>query len=218
MSLSPARLGLLFGLIVAIVAVIWFRDSIDLKALHAHAQDFNGALVILCLAVLPLVGFPASVLQAITGAKFGFPWGMVIVGASIAFQLVAAYFLVHIAPGFFSRRFKSLRERLPDGSHRTLTLFTMFLPGAPYFAQNYALAIAGVPFRMFFGYCFPIHFTRSVIGVIFGEWSGNFTPTRIAIVVAYNVVITLVCAWAFRRLRRQLRNQPAKAGGRKPRA
>jgi uncharacterized membrane protein YdjX (TVP38/TMEM64 family) len=93
----------------------------------------------------------------------------------------------------------------------------MFLPGAPYFAQNYALAIAGVPLRTFLGYCFPIHFTRSFIGVIFGEWSGNFTPARIAVMVAYNVAITLICALAFRRLRAQLRNPPPAAGGRKPR-
>ncbi len=215
--LSPSRLGVYAAVLLAAVAAYWFRDRIDLAALHEHARGSSAALVVLALALLPLVGFPAAVLQAVTGAKFGLPLGMAVVGASILFHLTATWLLVHAAPRFFSHRFRSLRERLPHGTHRTLTLFTMFLPGAPYFAQNYALAIAGVPFRTFLGCCFPIHFTRSFIGVIFGEWSGNFTPGRVAVVVAYNVVITLICALAFRRLRAQLRNQRPAAGGRKPR-
>jgi uncharacterized membrane protein YdjX (TVP38/TMEM64 family) len=213
--LTPSKIALLAGLLGAAVAAWWFRDRIDLGALHDHARGMSGTMVVLGLCLLPLAGFPVAVLQAITGAKFGLPLGMAVVGGSILFHLAVTYLLVHAAPTFFSHRFKALRERLPHSSHRNLTLFTMFLPGAPYFAQNYALAIAGVPLRTFLGYCVPIHFTRSFIGVIFGEWSGSFTPGRVAVVVAYNLVITLVCALAFRRLRAQLRSRPPAAGGRK---
>jgi uncharacterized membrane protein YdjX (TVP38/TMEM64 family) len=95
---------------------------------------------------------------------------------------------------------------LPRAAHRSLTLFIMLLPGAPYFAQNYVLAGAGVPFRIYFGYAFSIHVARSLVGVIFGEWSGDLTPGRAAIFGAYMIGITLTCGLAFRRLRRQWRS------------
>ena len=202
----PSRLIVIAAVVVAIAAVVWYKGGLDLEALHAWAEDMNGALVFLALTVLPLVGFPVSVLHAVAGAKFGLGLGLALVGLSIALQLFASYAI------------DWLRQRLPPATHRSLTLFTMVLPGAPYFAQNYVLAVVGVPFRIFFYYSFPIHFGRSVIGVIFGEWSDDLTPGRIAVFVIYSIVVTVVCGLAFRRLRTQLQSPPRAANGRKRRA
>lgn len=206
------------AVVVAVFALWWFTGRMDLAALHARAGEFNGGLVFLALTVLPLVGFPVSVMHAVAGAKFGLPLGTLLVGVSIALQLVASYAIVRAAPEFFARRFDWLRQRLPPATHRSLTLFTMMLPGAPYFAQNYVLAVVGVPFRIFFVYSFLIHFVRSLIGIIFGEWSGDLTPGRIVVFVLYAVVVTLVCALAFRRLRAQLQSPRRAGNGRKRRA
>lgn len=214
----PSRLIVIAAVVVAISALVWYKGGLDLEALHAWAEDMNGALVFLALTVLPLVGFPVSVLHAVAGAKFGLGLGLALVGLSIALQLFASYAIVRAAPDFFARRFDWLRQRLPPATHRSLTLFTMVLPGAPYFAQNYVLAVVGVPFRIFFYYSFPIHFGRSVIGVIFGEWSDDLTPGRIAVFVIYSIVVTVVCGLAFRRLRAQLQSPPRAANGRKRRA
>jgi uncharacterized membrane protein YdjX (TVP38/TMEM64 family) len=204
---TPARSFLFIGVVVATVALLWFFGRGHLAQLHDHAEEFNPALVILALFTLPLVGVPVSVLHAMTGAKFGLPIGMSLVAASIAFQLVASYWIVRAAPAFFKRRFAWLHDRLPKAAHRSLTLFVMLLPGAPYFAQNYVLAGAGIPFRMYFLYAFCIHVARSLIGVIFGEWSGDLTPGRAAVFVAYAAGITLACGLAFRRLRAQWHSQ-----------
>lgn len=200
---TPARSFLFIGVVVAAVALLWLFGRGHLAQLHDHAEDFNGAIVILALMTLPLVGIPVSVMHAMTGAKFGLPVGLTLVAVSIAFQLVASYFIVRAAPGFFKKRFAWLHDRLPKAAHRSLTLFVMLLPGAPYFAQNYVLAGAGIPFRMYFGYAFSIHVARSLIGVIFGEWSGDLTPARAAVFVTYAIGITLACGLAFRRLRAQ---------------
>ncbi|HWA28748.1 MAG TPA: hypothetical protein VG734_24065 [Lacunisphaera sp.] len=202
-------------LVVVAAALYWFRSSLDLQTLHDRAERLNSGALFVALTVLPLVGIPVSILHAVTGAKFGLPVGMALVGVSIALQLFASYAIVAAAPGFFARRFDGLRRRLPAATHRSLTLFTMLLPGAPFFAQNYVLAVVGVPFRIFFCYCFPIHFARSMIGVIFGEWSGDMTPWRMTIFVLYFATVSVTCALAFRRLRAQLRNQPRAANGRK---
>ncbi len=216
-KLGVRRIAIIAGVAAVAVILIWFRHLIDLPALHARAMELNGVIVVLCLALLPLVGVPASALHAVAGAKFGLPLGMMFVGLSIAFQLVASYAIVSAAPDFFARKFAWLHDRLPPATHRALTLFTMLLPGAPYFAQNYVLAIAGVPFRIYFGYSFPIHFARSLIGVTFGKWSEDPTPARIAVFVTYFVTVTVGCGLAFRRLRAQLHSQPPAANGRKRR-
>lgn len=211
------RLAWAAGVVVVVALLIWFRREIDLPALRARVEEFPSGAILVCLFLLPLVGVPVSLLHAVTGAKFGLPVGMLWVSLSIAFQMAVSYGVVNLAPRFFARRFAWLTERLPPATHRSLTLFTMLLPGAPYFAQNYVLAIARVPFGIYFGYCFPIHVARSVIGVIFGEWSDHPTPARIAVFVSYAVGITVICWLSFRRLRAQLRNQPRAAGGRKRR-
>ena len=51
------------------------------------------------------------------------------------------------------------------------------------------------------------HVARSLIGVIFGEWSGDLTPGRAAIFALYAIGITLACGLAFRRLRSQWRSR-----------
>ena len=212
--LTPRRIALLIAVALALVACIVFRDQLTLRNLHAHAQETNPAMVVFCLFTLPLLGFPVSVMHAVTGAKFGLPLGMTYVGLSIVFQLFASYGIVRLAPEFFAERFAWLRKKLPPATHGPLTLFTLLLPGAPYFAQNYVLAIARVPFWLFFRYAFPIAFGRSLIGVVFGEWSGHMTPGRIAIFVLYATTITLICGLAFRRLRARLQSPPRAGNGR----
>lgn len=213
--LTPRRIAALVAIALALVAFMAFRDDLKLSDLHAHAHDFNPAAVVLGLFFLPLIGLPVSVLHAVTGAKFGLPVGMTLVGLSIAFQLFASYGIVRLAPRFFAERFAWLRKKLPPAAHRSLTLFTLLLPGAPYFAQNYVLAIVRVPFWLFFRFAFPIAFVRSIIGVIFGEWSGHMTPGRITFFVIYTASIMLICALAFRRLRARLQNPPRAGNGRK---
>jgi uncharacterized membrane protein YdjX (TVP38/TMEM64 family) len=211
----PRRLLWIGGVLLVAFVLLGLFGRSSLARLHERAGEFNGVLVVLALLVLPLVGFPVSVLHAVTGAKFGWPAGMAIVAVSIAAQMAASYGIVRLAPRFFARHFEWLRRRLPPATHGPLTLFTVLLPGAPYFAQNYVLAVVGVPFRIFFGYAFPLNVSRSLVGVIFGEWSGEMTPARTAIFVAYAAVVTVACGLAFRRLRSRLKNQPPAAGGRK---
>jgi uncharacterized membrane protein YdjX (TVP38/TMEM64 family) len=214
-TFTPLRL-VIAALLVALIATFFiFRETFSLASLHDRAGEFNGVLVFLGLTVLPLIGFPVSVLHAVAGAKFGLPLGMFLVAVSLAIQLFASYAIVRVAPDFFARRFDWLRRKLPPATHRSLTLFTLLLPGAPFFAQNYVLAVVGVPFRTFFSFSMPINFCRSFIGVVFGEWSGDMTPLRITLIALYAVAITVICGLAFRRLRVQLKNLPPAAGGRK---
>lgn len=193
-------------------------QRIDIEALHRRAAELDGGMVFVALALLPLGGFPATILHVVTGARFGWGLGALLIGASILFQLLMSYLLVRVAPGFFKRRLKPVREKIPRGAHSSVTLFTMLLPGVPYFVQNYVLALIGVPLRTYLLICLPIHWARSLVSLTFGHLVSDLTPWRIVGFAAYNLCIILSCAWAFRRLRSQLRAPRSGASDPKPRA
>ncbi len=211
---------LLIALVVIAVCVTpaVLGTGIDIDKLHQKAAALNGFAVFAALALLPLAGFPATVLHIVTGARFGWGVGALLIGASILFQLLASYALVRIAPGFFKRKLQPVREKIPRGAHTSVTLFTMLLPGVPYFVQNYTLAMIGVPFWTYILICLPLHWARSLVSLTFGHMVSDLTPMRILGFVLYNLTIILSCALAFRRLRSRLKGPRPAASDRKPRA
>jgi len=215
---TPKQYATAAVVLIVLVATIVFYKHIDMEALHARAEATNGVLLFSIVTVLPLFGFPVSVLHAIVGARFGLGYGMVLVAVTIFLQMLASYGLVKAFPNLFARRLEPFRKRLPKGAHRSVTLFTLLLPGAPFFAQNYVLPLIGVPLRTFLCWGLPIHAIRSVIGVLFGDMSGNLTPLRLAGFGAYTVSVIVACAFAFRRLKKAMQGQPPKEDDPKPAA
>ncbi len=200
---------------VALAAIALLYHQVDLATVRTEAARLPGGIAFLLLVVLPLVGFPASVLHVAAGVRFGIPLGLALVWLSILLQLLASYALVHWRRRFFERRFKWIRAKIPKGSHVPVTVFTMLIPGAPYFAQNYTLPLIGVPLRIFLGICLPMHSARSAIAVIFGGQSHQLTPGRILLMLAYVAVILTASWWALRRLKTTLGDQPLGGNGRK---
>lgn len=216
--LNGRRLALAAAVVVACAALAVFSKQIDVHAVHAWTEGINGAAVFALMVVLPLVGFPVSVTHAVAGMRFGLGLGFGLAALSIILQLLASYALVHAAPRLFERRLRRWRERLPEGSHGPVTLFTILVPGVPYFAKNYVLPLIGVPLRTYLLWAGPIHIARSVVGVALGHLSDELNPLRVTAFVVYFLAITLGCAWAFRRVRAQVKDRRPAAGGRKSRA
>lgn len=190
------------------VGVAVLSSKIDVHDVHERTAQMNGAVVFILIVLLPLFGFPVTVMHMLAGIRWGTGMGLALVAASILLQLLASYGLVHVFRPLFEKRLAPLRKRLPKTAHRNLTLFTMLLPGVPYFAKNYVLPLAGVPLRTYLLWSFPLHVLRSSIGVLFGDASDELNAQRIAAFAAYFVVIALVCTWSFRRLQRQVHDQP----------
>lgn len=203
-------------LVVLVIAVLLaLNQQFDLETVRAQAARLHGGLAFLLLLVLPLIGVPASALHVVAGLRFGIPLGLVLVWISILFQLLVSYALVHWQRAFFTRRFKSVRDKIPPGAHAPVTVFTMLIPGAPYFAQNYVLPLLGVPLRTYLGICLPMHATRSSIAVILGGQSHHLTPGRVALMLAYCVVLLTASWWTLRRMQAKLGDRPPGEHGRK---
>jgi uncharacterized membrane protein YdjX (TVP38/TMEM64 family) len=198
-----------------IVGFYFLSRAIDIDTVHTYAKKLNGGVAFVLLTVLPLVGFPVSILHVSAGIKFGVVRGLLLVDLSIILQLLASYGLVHWRRKYFERKFKDVREQIPAGAHGPITLFTLLLPGVPYFAKNYVLPVIGVPLRTYLTWAFPIHAARSAVAVILGDESDHLTPARIAVMVCYGVAVVAGSWWAFRRIKAQVGGRPKAAGGRK---
>jgi uncharacterized membrane protein YdjX (TVP38/TMEM64 family) len=205
--------GLLALAFAAIAGVTLLYRIIDVQALHDQAQRMNGPSVFAAMVVLPLLGFPTSVLHAVAGVRFGVGPGLALAVSSIVLQLLISFAVVKMAPSFFERWTAPLRKRLPKTTHTPLTQFVLLLPGTPYFMQLYVLPLCGVPFRTYILWSLPLHGMRSIIGVVFGHESADLTPPKIAGFVVYSIFIGLTCAWSFRRLQRRMKDQPAEEDG-----
>jgi uncharacterized membrane protein YdjX (TVP38/TMEM64 family) len=207
--LRIAAIVVVIGLLVAV-----FHGRIDVDAVHRYAERLNGAVAFGLLVLLPLLGFPASVLHVAAGLRFGVGLGLMLVSLSIGLQLLASYALVHACRDRFAARFERLRRRIPAGAHVSVAIFAVLLPGAPFAAVNYVLPLLGIRLRTYLLCCWPLHTLRSTITVLLGGELAQFSPTRLIVLGAYALVLTAVSAWTYHRLRRQLGYPPAAADDR----
>ncbi len=206
------RFVLLAIVVIGLLALLSGR--IDVAAVHRYAERLNGLTAFALLVVLPLLGFPASVLHVAAGIRFGAGLGLLLVTLSIVLQLLISYALVHLFRRPFARRFSRLRRRIPPGAHASISVFAVLLPGAPFAAVNYTLPLLGVPLRTYLLCCWPLHTLRSTVTVLLGDQTDKLTPTRLMVLGGYALVLMLASWWLYRRVRRQLANRPPEEDGR----
>ncbi len=207
------------GRLVAVAVVLaamyaGLHGRLDAAAVHKYAERLNGGAAFALLVVLPLLGFPASVLHVAAGLRFGVEEGLMLVGISIGIQLLASYFIVWRFGDRIGRRFETLRRRIPRGAQPSVAVFAVLLPGAPFAAINYVLPLLGIRLRTYLACCWPLHTLRATVTVLLGGVIGQFTTGRLTILGGYALLLTGASAWTYRRLRRQLGDRPATAGDR----
>jgi uncharacterized membrane protein YdjX (TVP38/TMEM64 family) len=204
------------AVVVAIVVAIFYR-SVDMEKVQDEAARLPGAIAFILLVLLPLIGFPASVLHVAAGIRFGGPLGYGLVVASIVLQLIASYWIVRIWRRYFekARWLQRVRERIPKGAHSSVCAFTVLLPGVPYAVVNYTLPLLGVPLRTLLLCALPLHALRATVTVAFGDQSSHLTGTRLVVLAAYALLILGVSAWLYHRLQSRFAGRPRAAGGRK---
>lgn len=200
---------------ILLVALGVLSEFIDVQQVQDYAEHLNGPLVYAAITLLPLVGFPVTVMHVLAGLRWGTGWGLAAAVSSIFLQLLLSYAIVRLFGHLFAHRLEAVRRRVPRGADGPVCLFTVLLPGVPYFAKNYVLPVMGVPLPTYLLWCFPIHAARSVVAVLFGGQTDSLTPGRIAVFAIYYAVVLAGCAWAFRRIRGQVSGRRPGAGDRK---
>jgi len=148
--------------IVVIVAIVilaallygWQGDQAVDWIKSVLGEGAHPLLFLFLFLILPLIGFPVSVLFVLVGVKFGSLWGVVILFAGMAIHLMVAFLVTRsFLRQTIQGKLVELGYSLPEIPQRRVLWFScvfMAVPGLPYTVKNYALPLCGVPFGTFF--------------------------------------------------------------------
>jgi uncharacterized membrane protein YdjX (TVP38/TMEM64 family) len=185
--------------------------SVDFHAARQWVEGVDGGWFFLLLAVLPILGFPLSVLQIIVGVKFGFWAGMSLTAAAMSVHLLGAHW---VGSGFLkepaARLLSRTRFRLPQvhGNEQSVLGFLVpLLPGS-YTVKNYLMVLGGVSLRTLLCICLPVYAVRASSGIFLGDISGNLTPWLIALLVVGKIVAIVITIWVIKRYRHRFVHCP----------
>lgn len=149
---------ILAGLVVAAL-IGWLiyahRESLTKEEIIAYGKGLPAALFIAAFLILPLIGFPLSILLVLAGIRFGLGWGMALTTLCIFFHHAAAYWISHSYLNERLRRFAERRgHKVPAverGNQVWFTILFASVHGPPYALKLYLLALTDIPFRI---YCY----------------------------------------------------------------
>jgi uncharacterized membrane protein YdjX (TVP38/TMEM64 family) len=160
--------------------------------------------LLICCMVLPLTGFPVTVLLVALGARFGVAAGLGITALTITIHLCASYPLAGLLRRPVVRLLDSAGWELPTldrGTAWTFALWLALAPGLSYALKNYTSPLAGVPFRVFFPIYLPVHLATSIIGLMLGGATMDFSWPLAAGLLVYAAVLCMLSRQLFLRLR-----------------
>jgi uncharacterized membrane protein YdjX (TVP38/TMEM64 family) len=197
-------------LVVGVGAVIWVRGDYHLQDVTDTIAGFNAVIVFILMALLPVVGFSVSIVYLVAGMKFGPVLGGVLVAAATAVHLLATHWICQTVLRGRLQRFLAKRHHqlphIPKGENVSVAAMAALVPGLPYFARNYLLALTDVPLRVYFWVCLPIYVIRSFVAIMLGDLGSDPDRKTLMIVVAVYVVKLSVCAYLIWRIRRRSRD------------
>jgi uncharacterized membrane protein YdjX (TVP38/TMEM64 family) len=203
--------GLIVGLAIEIAAgrLSW-RGVVDAIA------GWNAAAVFAAIALLPVAGFSVAITYVVAGAKFG-PWlGGAAVAAATAVHLLASYAIGRsLLRGPIERWLARRRHHLPHvppGENAAVAAMAALVPGLPYAARNYLLALTDVPLRTYFWVCWPIYVVRSGVAILLGDLGAKPDGRTIALLAGVYAVKLAICVYLLWRIRRRLRRRSALIG------
>ena len=204
-------MGLLAGLMVAAV-VLSLTGLVDWRDVRDGMQQLNPVLLLALMAILPLFGFPISVVYLTIGAVFGGPWGLLVVTGITFVHLVGSHwigrsFLSGPLQRWLARRKRALPD-LPKGENVAISLMTALVPGLPYVVRNYLLALSGIPLLTYLWICWPIYVARSGIIIFLGDFTGELELRRLLILGGIFLLKVSICALIVRHLRAKWKKSP----------
>ena len=186
--------------ILGFIGLVLLQRHLDLAQIHTRAQALPGLAVVAAIAVLPLIGFPVSVLHLVAGVRFGFLGGIGVVAFTGIIQHVLGWVLVRYLPARLLARLAPWRAKLAGSGHLNATLICCLIPGMPYTLPLYLLPALGVPFPLLFGLAPLIHTARALVTILLGEMSDDLTPMRLFALLVYYLVLIVLSGWFLRHL------------------
>jgi uncharacterized membrane protein YdjX (TVP38/TMEM64 family) len=193
--------------VIAVGALLLLR-GVDVRAWTdrgmALIRDAGPTAFFLSMAFLPAVGVPMLAFTLTAGSAFAGLLGMpMVVGLCLVatvVNLVFTYFLARRAlrPSitWLVQRLGYKMPRVADGDSTSLIVIFRVTPGIPFFAQNYLLGLAEVPFVRYMLISCALSLPQTVGFVIFGDalqhGKGKLIIAAVGLLVAAALVTQLL--------------------------
>jgi uncharacterized membrane protein YdjX (TVP38/TMEM64 family) len=187
----------------------WWRSDYTLKSVTDSIASFNAFVVFALMATLPVVGFSVSVIYLVAGVKFGPMLGGVAVTGATAAHLLLTHWICRSVLRERLQRFLARRNHhlphVPAGENASIAAMAALVPGLPYFARNYLLALTDVPLRTYFWICLPIYVARSYVAILLGDFGGEPDRQTLILLALVYVVKLSICAYLLWRIRKRFK-------------
>lgn len=160
--------------------------------------------LVLATAVLPLLGFPVTIVYLAVGARFGVLGGLAVVAVCTLVHLLISFGLALWAAPSLRRLFAACGWRLPQAGGNAAWPFACWLallPAVSYTLKNLVAPCAGVPLRIYLGAFFPIHVAGAVVGLALGGATIHFSWGLVVFVLAYALALFALTRILVRRMR-----------------
>jgi uncharacterized membrane protein YdjX (TVP38/TMEM64 family) len=206
-----------FAVLAAAVGVLWLiAAGFDWMAVPRAMNRLDTGTVLVLTTILPLAGFPISMVYLLVGARFGPAIGLLMVSGITALHLLGTHW---IARSFLRRPLQRFVERrnhhvpeVPPGENFAVALMVMLAPAIPYFVRNYVLALSGIPLRVYLWVALPIHVLRSYVALFLGDFGSQ--PSQRALVflgIFYGTKLAIFACvlWWLRRRHKRIAAQRA---------
>lgn len=201
--------GIALVLAAAAIVVVYVRSDFELEQITQWIAGFNPVIVFLLMATLPVAGFSVAVIYLVAGIKFGPVLGGVAVAGATAVHLLVTHWICQtVLRGPLQRMLKRRNHSLPhvpEGENASVAAMAALVPGLPYFARNYLLALTDVPLRVYFWVCLPIYVARSYIVILLGDLGTDVNRHDMIILGVVYALKLSICAYLLWRIRRRFK-------------
>lgn len=200
-----AVLAAIAGIVLATTDIDWERFSAMWDRMIAVIAGLNPVLVIPMMAILPIFGFPISVVYLVAGARFGPIGGGVVVLVATTCHMIGTYLVGRsVLRGplqrYIERKHKHLPQ-VPEDEQAAVTVIAALVPGLPYVIRNYLLVLAGVRLKYLLLVCMPIYVVRSYVTIMLGDLGSDPSKMGLAILLTIDVLKIAICGLVIWRLR-----------------
>lgn len=158
------------GVALVILAIWHFWDA---EAFSRWKSEAGPVPFFLALAILPAMGFPVTPFYLVAGAVFDLPTALAGSLLALGGNLTLSYFLARYPlRSWLEKWLARSGRRLPQPEPRAYWRFAVLvklLPGLPLFLKHSAIALAGVPFSIYFVASFAVSSVYAAAFIILGE-------------------------------------------------
>ncbi|HWA88076.1 MAG TPA: hypothetical protein VG710_17740 [Opitutus sp.] len=199
------------ALVLLAAAVYLIGRKVDSVAVTQVIAGLDARLVIALMAILPLFGFPISVVYLVAGAKFGPVVGGVVIAGATAVHLAGSNWIGRgVLRGPIERLLARRKHHLPHvpaGANAATAALAVLVPGLPYFSRNYRLALTDVPLRVYFAVSLPLYVAHAYLTILLGDAGANPDRTTLLLLSGAYVLKLAISALLIWRIGRRFKVQ-----------